>query len=331
MQAEEARGDNECMICSSHAETLHLWCGHMICIPCGKKAHDFGHRHCPVCRVPHLLHAEQLRSNAWQLRQGYNNWRRGKACGNAGDASDVSGFNGWRLARSVDFGDLPPDEDDWEMYNARAGFLWMFSNVRALQAKLSELQHKLKVVRLEHKLAALKDDLRKVREMKSLNVRWADPDADQGRCLAEAVGTPRASGGIRVPPLHIRPLRRRHIHGTECPPSKLSPAQIAYRCSLVGQQVRVVEGPDFNLRGRLISVSPRGYATIVTPAPGEARPLPARVTADPRARFAGYPRCIHSYAIEPHPTSLPLPVAARGKPRVSGVESGGKDGSHSWV
>ena len=294
---QNASGDHGCVVCSSHADKVHLWCGHIICAPCGVKAHDFGHRHCPVCRVPHLLHVAQLRKNAWQLRNSYNDWRRGKPAGSKGDCTDVSGFKGWRLAKNFEAGEFPEGKDNFETHSAHAGLLWMFSNERALQAKVKGLQAELRVCHLEKTLAALKEELRQVRTMHPRQVHWAD--ADPSKCLAEVVGTPRRSGGYRVPRLTMRPHERRHIYGTERPPTKLSAQQIAYRSSLIGQHVRVLEGPDTNLRGTLVSVSPRGYATIVLPGPGEERPLPPRVAADPQFRFAGNPRCVYSYAIEP--------------------------------
>ena len=294
---ENASGDLGCVVCSSHADRVHLWCGHIICAPCGVKAHDFGHRHCPVCRVPHLLHVAQLRANAWQLRSGYNNWRRGKPGGSKGDSADVSGFKGWRLAKNFEADELPAEEN-YETYSESAGLLWMFSNERVLQAKVSQLQAELRVCALEKQLIKLKEELGRMRTMHPRQVHWADDYP--GKCLAEAVGTPRRSGRYRkVPRLHERPHERRHIHGTERAPTKLSAQQVAARSRLIGQQVRVLEGPDTNLRGTLVSVSPHGYATIVLPGPGEERPLPPRVAADPRYRFAVHPRCIYSYAIEP--------------------------------
>ena len=84
-----------CSICREPEDSMRLWCGHVLCVPCAVHAHGFGHRHCPVCRVPHLLDVAKLRRNALSYREQYNDWRRGKPKGCKRETGDVSGFPGW--------------------------------------------------------------------------------------------------------------------------------------------------------------------------------------------------------------------------------------------
>eukprot|EP00325_Prymnesiales_sp_UTEX-LB-985_P007741 CAMPEP_0174694092 /NCGR_PEP_ID=MMETSP1094-20130205/729_1 /TAXON_ID=156173 /ORGANISM="Chrysochromulina brevifilum, Strain UTEX LB 985" /LENGTH=173 /DNA_ID=CAMNT_0015890231 /DNA_START=450 /DNA_END=971 /DNA_ORIENTATION=- len=108
-----------------------------------------------------------------------------------------------------------------------------------LEAMRDELLSELKCLKLESELTEAKQELAQLRAQRPRRVRWAD--TNQG-CLAEPVGSPRPPGGIRCMPLYVRPVSRRHIYGTERPPSKLSPVQIAQRKRLVGQMVRGQEG-----------------------------------------------------------------------------------------
>lgn len=286
-----------CVVCSTSDNIVHLWCSHLICASCATTAHEFGHRHCPVCRVPHLLNVERLRSNAKQFRKGYNDWRRGDNKGSVGEIDDISGYMGWRLTKNIDSGEPLRKEhcEVSEVFSKDAGLLWIANRERALEALLAAQQAGLRQLRLENELAALKRELREIRADK--HVRWSD--SEPSGSLAQPVGKPRTQGGKAVPPLHIRPLTRRHIFGTERPCPKLSNLSIAYRRTLIGQQVRVLEGPDTNLRGELVAVSESGYATIKLYGPGADFEIPPRIAANPSTRFEQTTRCVHSYEIGP--------------------------------
>lgn len=286
---------------------MRLWCGHVLCVPCAVHAHGFGHRHCPVCRVPHLLDVAKLRRNALSYREQYNDWRRGKPKGCKRETGDVSGFPGWRLdgrPKGLGYPQAEVPRKESEAFSVRAGLLWTMDRTRVLEAKLAARQAELHQLQLENKLSSLKQELAELRAQYPLRhrVRWADEE-EEG-CLAEPPPSPRGRSKIRS--LKSRPISRHHIHGTDQPPPKLSAAQVDYRKRLIGRQVRVVEGPDANLHGRLIAVSDSGYATIMLPGPGPNVLMPPRVDADPAARFGTIPRCIHSYRLEPFPGASPL-------------------------
>lgn len=85
-----------CSICLQIcASPLRLWCGHVLCVECCSNASEHGHRHCPLCRLPHLLDVKQLRQKNETFRSGYSNWRRGRSFGSYKEVSDVSGYAGW--------------------------------------------------------------------------------------------------------------------------------------------------------------------------------------------------------------------------------------------
>jgi len=312
----------QCVICSSHTDTVHLWCSHVICAPCGTSAHSFGHRRCPVCRVPHLLDMAQLRTKAKQLRKGYNDWRRGKPKGAKRQTGDVSGYTGWRFDVAAD---CDNDSAADEMYSVDAGLLFVFDPRRALTAqqalpelelekKIAELKSELKQVQLEKKIAELTAELEQVqlanRAQEPKRFRWADVEGE--KCLAEPMGSPDTRLWSQVRELRSRPMSRRRVTGTAHPLRKLTPNQIAYRKSLIGQRVRVLEqGPDTGLTGILSYVSPHGYATIILEGAGPNIVLPPRVAADPAVRHVLEPRCVYSCAIGPVPT----PVFQRSKLR----------------
>ena len=91
-----------CSIClhavgENCASPIRLWCGHVLCVECCSNASEHGHRHCPLCRVPHLLDVKQLRRKNETFRSGYSNWRRGCSFGSRKEVSDVSGYAGWSL------------------------------------------------------------------------------------------------------------------------------------------------------------------------------------------------------------------------------------------
>ena len=86
-----------CCICLNSNEVLRLWCSHSLCCDCSLQASNFGHRHCPVCRVPHSLNPVMLRKNASNFRERYRRWRSGLQSGASGEVSEVSAYPGWRF------------------------------------------------------------------------------------------------------------------------------------------------------------------------------------------------------------------------------------------
>ena len=68
---------------------MQLGCGHSLCGGCALRCGEAGHRRCPVCRAPHLLHPVRLaqRSHAWRMR--YASWRIGGASGAHGELASV--------------------------------------------------------------------------------------------------------------------------------------------------------------------------------------------------------------------------------------------------
>jgi len=80
-----------CPVCLEPIGDKHveLGCSHALCQGCANKCADAGHRHCPVCREPHLLHPSRLaqRSKAW--RRQYAAWRGGRSAGASGELSAI--------------------------------------------------------------------------------------------------------------------------------------------------------------------------------------------------------------------------------------------------
>lgn len=192
------------------------------------------------------------------------------------------------------------------------------TSIPRLEAQLAALQSEYAMLLLERQRDALQEQLTELRssmrfdaarqqarpEISQRTVRFAD-DLQGGR-LSEPIGTsPRQQCGegvvCRLPARSRgRPAWRRHIHGSATPVPKLSRHQIEARGRLIGQQVKVLNGPDANLRGTLTNVlAGNGYATIVLLAAGANVYMPPRVAADPAARFAGQPRRIYSASIAP--------------------------------
>ena len=89
--------EETCGICQWNTGSVRLWCDHAFCPSCLTSADKYGHRSCPICRVPHLLSIEGLQENRMQFRMSYRNWRKGGAPGSCGEVSDVSGYPGWRM------------------------------------------------------------------------------------------------------------------------------------------------------------------------------------------------------------------------------------------
>lgn len=202
------------------------------------------------------------------------------------------------------------------------------ASIASLEAQLAALQSEYAVLLLERQRDALQEQLTELRssmrsdaarkqarpEISPRTVRFAD-ELPGGR-LSESTGTsPRQPYGeglaCRLPARSRgRPAWRRHIHGSAAPVPKLSRHQIEARGRLIGQQVKVLNGPDANLRGTLTNVLPwNGYATLVLPAAGANVYMSPRVAADPAARFAGQPRRIYSASIAPIHVELDMELS----------------------
>ena len=242
-----------------------------------------------------------------QLREGYSDWRQGKAKGCKHGTEDVSGYMGWRLDKTVNWNGEVLCHVENVMHSMCAGLLWRFDRQRALAARrpttrqlqldneIEDLKAQLKQLQLENEIATLQAELQQIRAQHPKQVQWADSASDV--CSAKPGRTTQKLGGSAA--AKVRPIWRRHIFGTELPPSKLSPSQVQYRKDLIGQQVRVLQGPDTNLTGILQSVSLRGYATLKLVGPGSNIIMTPQVAANPAARHVLTSRCVYSYAIEP--------------------------------
>lgn len=87
----EEETEELCPVCfETIIRRVQLACGHSFCGGCATRCGETGHRRCPVCRTPHLLHPEQLamRSKAW--RGSYASWRGGGHRGARGELSTIS-------------------------------------------------------------------------------------------------------------------------------------------------------------------------------------------------------------------------------------------------
>lgn len=91
VKAEVAAEMETCPVCLEDliGRRVELGCSHSLCSGCATKCGDAGHRRCPICRVPHLLHPSRLaqRSTAW--RQRYAAWRDGQSAGAHGEISSI--------------------------------------------------------------------------------------------------------------------------------------------------------------------------------------------------------------------------------------------------
>jgi len=79
-----------CAICLKDYDRLvdnriTLRCSHAFCCGCLKRCAQFDHDKCPICRLPHNLDNEELKARLSNWRSDYGDWRRGAACGAAGD------------------------------------------------------------------------------------------------------------------------------------------------------------------------------------------------------------------------------------------------------
>jgi len=90
-ERHEGEGNEACPVCLEAITTrrVQLACSHSLCGRCATRCGETGHRHCPVCRQPHLLHPSRLaeRSTAW--RQRYAAWRGGSSSGAHGELSTI--------------------------------------------------------------------------------------------------------------------------------------------------------------------------------------------------------------------------------------------------
>jgi len=73
----------------AHVRRVELACSHSLCGECATRCGEAGHRRCPLCREPHLLHPTRLaeRSAAW--RKNYASWRVGGQAGARGELAAI--------------------------------------------------------------------------------------------------------------------------------------------------------------------------------------------------------------------------------------------------
>ena len=100
-----------CPICLDEiTRGVQLGCGHSLCGGCALRCGDAGHRRCPVCRAPHLLHPARLaqRSHVWRTR--YASWRVGGATGAHGELSSIRVPAAAEAARRAEKGGISGEE-----------------------------------------------------------------------------------------------------------------------------------------------------------------------------------------------------------------------------
>ena len=100
-----------CPICLDEiTRGVQLGCGHSLCGGCALRCGDAGHRRCPVCRAPHLLHPARLaqRSHVWRTR--YASWRVGGAAGARGELSSIRVPAAAEAARRAEKGGISGEE-----------------------------------------------------------------------------------------------------------------------------------------------------------------------------------------------------------------------------
>ena len=86
----KAMSAESCPICLEKiTRAVQLGCGHSLCAGCALRCGDAGHRRCPICRAPHLLHPERLAQRSLLWRRGYASWRIGGAAGARGELSSI--------------------------------------------------------------------------------------------------------------------------------------------------------------------------------------------------------------------------------------------------
>ena len=86
----KATSAESCPICLEKiTRAVQLGCGHSLCAGCALRCGDAGHRRCPICRAPHLLHPERLAQRSHLWRRGYASWRIGGAAGARGELSSI--------------------------------------------------------------------------------------------------------------------------------------------------------------------------------------------------------------------------------------------------
>ena len=86
----KATSAESCPICLERiTRAVQLGCGHSLCAGCALRCGDAGHRRCPICRAPHLLHPERLAQRSHLWRRSYASWRIGGAAGARGELSSI--------------------------------------------------------------------------------------------------------------------------------------------------------------------------------------------------------------------------------------------------
>ena len=61
-----------CPVCiEALSSPVELSCGHSLCGGCAGRCGAAGHRHCPVCREPHLLNPDELKARSAEWRSEY--------------------------------------------------------------------------------------------------------------------------------------------------------------------------------------------------------------------------------------------------------------------
>lgn len=81
----------ECGVCLSEASEhcIKLNCGHGFCPSCLKNCSIHHHLRCPVCRAPHELDPDELKTRFEMYRAKYRSWRSGGAKGCTGEVDRV--------------------------------------------------------------------------------------------------------------------------------------------------------------------------------------------------------------------------------------------------
>ena len=79
-----------CFAEQSDEAFIVLSCSHLICYSCAGRADEVGLASCPLCRQPHTLDTEALRSRAAEYRRGNSQWRMGAHKGSHGELADIT-------------------------------------------------------------------------------------------------------------------------------------------------------------------------------------------------------------------------------------------------
>lgn len=90
--SEASRGP--CAVCLKDCplrgdSRVTLRCSHVFCHGCLKRCFDFDHDKCPICRTPHLLDPDEMKTRLDSWRGAYSDWRRGGSHGACGGVEDA--------------------------------------------------------------------------------------------------------------------------------------------------------------------------------------------------------------------------------------------------